>query len=1054
MSTPGRLELAKGEDFSGPTAMDRSAALVGSSAAPPAPKGKNGESSHLFGRGLLYVTIWSLQLVAGTIVSPILAHVMGPAEFGALASAIALHQVLSVLALVGIDQALVLQRAGDKDSGAARSLVMVGIAIALAVSIIVAATSPLWRDALGFGNYPVLVYAVVLWTAPAAAVQVMLALLLTEDRIRPFAIISALAAVGGQLAGIVLLLVVHKDATTYAWGGVGSQFAAMLIGIIVTRPRFRGIFNRDVGWRAIKLGLPLALGGLAYFVLNAGDRVIIQRLLGAEEVGRYQVAYVVGSVVVLLLTFTSAAWSPRFAALKDIKERYELAALSRDALYRLLSPMLVGVTLTSPIALRIVAPESFRPESLSIVVFLVALSAFPVAASGATGRILVTLRRGKTIGTIAGITAIVNIALNLALVPVVGIQGAAAATLVSYMLLAVLQQFSMPKVPKWRGPSPILTLMVILPIVLAGFTLLLPQTLDWNIARMTLAIACLPWFLLSLRRARSGPPDSQENTAGTRRADSFRSRTARPRHSASLKSVETPEPTARLHSAAPNITKHEEISVTEAKDFAAVDDEVADDRLLPGAPSPIRVVAIDLDQPLPKLVADQRYDRALVVGWRGLAPIGTADVDMRPSAPSLRSQLAPLYAAADAAAPPLELVDDSQLPAISVLVPTVFQRPDDIALLLDGLSRQSYPQVEFILVDNRANIPANDRLDELLSHHPHITVIHEPHPGVAAGRNAALAAAKYDLIVYTDDDVRVDSGWLRAIGSRFVRQPSLQVLSGLILPAELETPAQIWFERYYGGFSGERTFASLTLEPHRGTSNAMRYSRVNIVNSDGDRERQFAVWGIGSFGAGANMAFRRGALESAGAFDLALGTGTPARGGEDLATLISVLWAGGKMGFEPTAVVHHRHRSTYDGFLSQLRGNGVGFTAMMASLIAHDKRHAIAIGAQLPLAAFQVVRQGIARLRATQGKAPATIVTELSNAGYPRQLMLNELTRYPFGPFAYQRSVRRERKWVREHPGHTTRVRKAASNPGDAHEQSLGGETQGSNTTIGTAFEK
>ena len=76
-----------------------------------APRGRARACPACSARGLLYVVVWSLQIVSGSLVSPVLAHLMGPAEFGQLASAIALHQVLIVLAVLGIDQALILQRA-------------------------------------------------------------------------------------------------------------------------------------------------------------------------------------------------------------------------------------------------------------------------------------------------------------------------------------------------------------------------------------------------------------------------------------------------------------------------------------------------------------------------------------------------------------------------------------------------------------------------------------------------------------------------------------------------------------------------------------------------------------------------------------------------------------------------------------------------------------------------------------------------------------------------------------------------------------------------------
>jgi O-antigen/teichoic acid export membrane protein len=464
--------------------------------------GRPESASPLFGRGMLYTLIWSLQLVAATIVSPMLTHVLSPAAFGALATAIALHQVISVLALLGIDSAVVLERSEDSDGHAARGLVAVGIAISFVVTLVFVVSLPLWEDSLGFGSFHSLLLAVVLWTGPTAALQVVQALLLTEDRFRPFALVGTIAAVGGQVVGLILLFTVRADVAIYAWGGVGAQFVAMIVGIIVIRPSVRGLVNWPVARRAISLGIPLAFAGLSWIVLSAADRLIIQVIQGPEQVARYQVGYIVGSVVITLLLFTHGAWAPQFAALRTNAERSALATRSRDQLYRLLLPTLLGITLAAPSVLRVVAPASFTPGPLTLVVFLVAFSAFPVAAELASAQILIVERRGKTIGILTAVAALINIALNFALVPLIGIVGAAIATTVAFAALALFQRRVLPHEMPWKRPPTRLIVAIGLCAAAGGASILIPQTLVWNLIRLALAVACLPWFFWSFNRAR------------------------------------------------------------------------------------------------------------------------------------------------------------------------------------------------------------------------------------------------------------------------------------------------------------------------------------------------------------------------------------------------------------------------------------------------------------------------------------------------------------------------------------------------------------------------
>ncbi len=458
----------------------------------------------LFGRGLLYVVVAALPFVSATVVSPVLAYTLGPTSFGLMASAIALHQLLTVLAMVGLDQAVVLQRAEDGDDRAARGLLACGIALAALVTAVVGATAPVWSGALGFGGADGLVLATVLWTAPAVTVQLVVALLMGEDRLRAYAVVSSLSTVGSQLVGLVLLFALSADVETYAWGGVLGQAAAALVGLALVWPRWRGLVDWQVLRGALALGVPLMLGGISSFVLNAGDRLVVQRVLGPAEAGRYQVAYTVGFIAVTVLLITGQAWAARIAAIRDERERWAVIGRSRDGLYGAFAPMVLGVALGAPLLLRVLAPSSFRPASLLDVVLLVLLSGIPVIAAMASSRALITARRTRPVALAAAVAAVVNVGLNLVLVPVAGLAGAAGATLVAFTLQAVVQRSLLPRGTAWPRPSGRRVAELAVVVAVAWLSTLLPQDATWIAARTVAAAACLPWLLVTLRRARSG----------------------------------------------------------------------------------------------------------------------------------------------------------------------------------------------------------------------------------------------------------------------------------------------------------------------------------------------------------------------------------------------------------------------------------------------------------------------------------------------------------------------------------------------------------------------
>src|SRR5258705_5928989 len=186
-------------------------------------------------------------------------------------------------------------------------------------------------------------------------------------------------------------------------------------------------------------------------------------------------------------------------------------------------------------------------------------------------------------------------------------------------------------------------------------------------------------------------------------------------------------------------------------------------------------------------------------------------------------------------------------------------------------------------------------------------------PMLAIAHNRGLAAAQGAIVAFTDDDVRVDRSWLLELALGFESAADVACVTGLILPLELETPAQLWLEDAVGLY--------------RGFEAKLFDRRANRPQS------RLFPYAPGILGSGANMSLRRDALERLGGFDPATGTGTRARGGDDLAAFFDVIAAGHTLAYRPSAIVRHAHRRDLDGLEAQIEGYGAGLGAVFAKVV-------------------------------------------------------------------------------------------------------------------------
>lgn len=229
---------------------------------------------------------------------------------------------------------------------------------------------------------------------------------------------------------------------------------------------------------------------------------------------------------------------------------------------------------------------------------------------------------------------------------------------------------------------------------------------------------------------------------------------------------------------------------------------------------------------------------------------------------------------------------------------------------LDAIAALDYPPhlLDVLIVDNASE---DDSTRDVVAQYSSVRYAREPRPGLDWARNRAILESHGEIVAYTDDDVSVDRGWVRAIAAAFAEEPHAACVTGLVVPDEIETEAQRLFE-VYGGFN--RGFCRW----------------VYRVDVDGGARAARSYGGTGRFGTGANMAFRRSFFDREGLFDPALDVGTPANGGGDLEMFFRVLKAGHALVYEPAALVRHRHRREYSELHTQLANNGIGFYAYLA----------------------------------------------------------------------------------------------------------------------------
>jgi glycosyltransferase involved in cell wall biosynthesis len=211
-----------------------------------------------------------------------------------------------------------------------------------------------------------------------------------------------------------------------------------------------------------------------------------------------------------------------------------------------------------------------------------------------------------------------------------------------------------------------------------------------------------------------------------------------------------------------------------------------------------------------------------------------------------------------------------------------YNRATLLAETLDSLARsRSSISWNVIVVDNNSTDQTCSVVASRVASYPvKLIYLFEPRQGKSNALNTGLAATNAEIVIFTDDDVRVSEGWVEASCRALFADPAIDYTGGPVLPI-WEQPRPCWLDDKRSDLWG--TLAILDYGPQP------------FVFEDRQRVP-----------LGANMAVRRSLIDRIGGFDPKLGrTGQSLLGQEQAEFFCRSRAIGARGLYVPAMSLHH-----------------------------------------------------------------------------------------------------------------------------------------------------
>lgn len=383
-----------------------------------------------------------ISKVVPLIMVPIITRMMPDTSyFGLSDMSNTVIQFASALAIMGMYDAMYRMFFEKEDEEYQKTVCSTALLFTLFTSIVVFIIMIFAKDIIAQfffedKKYSYLVYITAIATLVGSSNSIISAPTRMQNKRKVFLITNTLSSVLSYAIAIPLLLKGYYI-IALPLSAVIAAVTLELIFAILNRSWFNiRKFDRDLLKQMLVIAIPLLPNFLCYWVFNSCDRVMITNMLGLAAAGVYSVGAKLGQVSQLIYTAFVGGW--QYFAFATMKDEDQVVTNSRICEYLAAVSFVASVFMSAwskPIFELLfdgdyvqgwkIAPYLFMAPLLQML-FQVACNQFLVVKK--TWPNLLILLLG----------VIVNIVLNLVLIPIVGVEGAAIATVIGYAISDVI----------------------------------------------------------------------------------------------------------------------------------------------------------------------------------------------------------------------------------------------------------------------------------------------------------------------------------------------------------------------------------------------------------------------------------------------------------------------------------------------------------------------------------------------------------------------------------------------------------------------------------------